>query len=140
MNHLSRSSVAKVVFNAIQRLNRKRDSLMRKKAAELSILLNKTKKDLLKSGALQTALLGNNFQRVFQELDENGIPTGQFVRPPNYGKFYKLRTAEITRIVSDIQKEIRDELGDITFALELDNHGHPIFPEDEFFDKYWKKY
>lgn len=140
MNNYSRSPICKIVINAIQRLNRKREQRMREKATELSNLLNKTKKDLLKSGKLQTMLLGNNFQRIFQELDELGIPTGNFVRPLNYGKFYKLRTAEITRIVSDIEKEIRNELGDITFTLELDKHGHPIFPEDDFFEKYWKEY
>ena len=28
-------------------------------------------------------------QSVFQEMDENGTPTGYFVRKLNYGKFYR---------------------------------------------------
>lgn len=140
MNSYSRSSICRIVFDAISRINKQKGDLVRVKAVELAQLLEKTKKELLKQGKVDTMLLGSNFQRVFQERDENGIPTGYITRPLNYGKFYKARAAAIERFATEIQNKVRQDIGDLTFSFERGQNGNIIFPDDDFFEPYYKEY
>lgn len=69
----------------------------------------------------------SNFMRNFIELDENGKPTGYFLRDINYGKFYDERDAFITSL---------DQKYDV--LVELDEDGK----EQRFWksDSDWKDY
>ena len=140
MNSYSKSNIVRIVHDAINTLDKKRDQIVRKKATYLADLLDKTKKELLKQGKFGTALLGSNFQRIFQELDETGKPTGFLTRKYNYGKFYKLRRSFIDQLAQKITQEIRQDIGDTKFKLQVDSRNNIIFPEDEYFDKYYKQY
>lgn len=140
MNTLSKSNIVRIVHDAINTLDKKRDQIVRKKAVRLADMLEKTKKELLKQGKFSTALLGSNFQKIFQELDEEGKPTGFLTRKYNYGKFYKLRRSFIDQLAQKITEEIRQDIGDTKFKLQVDNRNNIIFPEEVYFDKYYKQY
>jgi len=50
---------------------------------------------------------GPNWQTVLMEFDDEGIPTGNFVRPVNYGQYEK----DLTEFVKRLNEEFKDTYG-----------------------------
>lgn len=144
MNSLSRSSVVRIALNTIQRANRQRERQALAKAVNIARVLKVCKQNMIKRGngtvIAGTFIPGINFQTIFQEHDADGKPTGYFTRKYNYGQFYKLRNKEIQRITKNITEQVRSDLGNPWFEFETDSNDQPIFPDSEYFDKYWKDY
>lgn len=144
MNSSSRSGVIRIALNIIQKANRSREQDVDEKAAQLGRLFEKVKKRLIKQGngyAIGSVLLpGVNFQELFQERDAVGKPTGYFSRKYNFGLFYQLRNQKIESVVQQLEQEVRNDTGNIHFEFERDGYGQPIFPEEDFYEKYWRKY
>lgn len=61
----------------------------------------------------------HNWQKRFMEFDENGIPTGYFIRDINYGQFYKNKDKK--------EQELR-----IKYNLTTDEEGNTIFNDSDF--------
>lgn len=50
-------------------------------------------RELIKAYKKCRTIFGGNWQRKLMEVDENGVPTGYFVRPIDYGKFRREKEA-----------------------------------------------
>lgn len=144
MNHASRSPIVRLALDIIQRANRQRERQVHAKAVELAQALSRCTRLMVKKGnglvIGSTFIPGLNFQTLFMEHDADGVPTGMFVRKRKYGEFYKLRNAKILQLKNELNEKIRNATGILTYEIETDKNGEPIFPESEFFDEYWRWY
>lgn len=60
----------------------------------------------------------HNAMRMFYELDENGDPTGYWIRPLNYGKMFRDKDRLVLELLNDPRfkgKVIKDDEGDFVF-------------------------
>lgn len=129
------------IFNEMQTVRRENEKI----ASEGRVLKEKAKKALIRKGKLLTPF--RTFDKMFLELDENGIPTGNILGKINRHKFNKARQEFMnevfygsgfsyikldgTLVVYDsIEKQCRDILGDDSYELEINDDGSPLLPDD----------
>lgn len=144
MNTLSASGIVRIATDIIKRSNARKRARYNVKADKIMKALKKCERGMIKKGkglyVAGTFVPTINFQTIFQEHDDQGIPTGLFTRKYNYGQYYKLRNRALAQIVNDIQEDIRSKTGNHHFEFDLDKNGHPVFPHEEIYEKYWKRF
>ena len=64
----------------------------------------------------------SNAMKQFYELDENGDPTGYWVRPLNYGRMFR----DKDKLISDLMNEER-----FKGKIAIDEEGNYIFQDDQ---------
>ena len=94
-NARSQSPLIKAAFNLIQYAETK---TLEESYKERSKILNAYEKANKISKQLT-----RNWQKQFMEFDRNGVPTGYFIRPINYGQYLLDIDAEVERINQDFQ-------------------------------------
>ena len=94
-NARSQSPLIKAAFNLIQYAETK---TLEESYKERSKIVNAYEKANKISKQLT-----RNWQKQFMEFDRNGIPTGYFIRPINYGQYLLDIDAEVERINQDFQ-------------------------------------
>lgn len=79
-----------------------------------------------------------NFMKMFCELDENGMPTGYFVRgyKNSQGKYVGINYGKFERAKQKKEQELR-----LKYKLEADNHGNTVWNfdikgEEDTYNKY----
>ena len=142
MNSTSVSGLVRQTLDSIMRLNFNRDQIVLNAAIELRKKLEAAKKAIVKRpiewGGY--AFFPVNFQLLFQERFEDGVPSGMFVRRLAYGKFFRDRKQRSLEVIKKIERQIQDSTGNIHFKMEVNKYGEPVFPEDPSWDKYWRTY
>lgn len=94
-NARSQSPLIKAAFNLIQYAETK---TLEESYKERSKIVNAYEKANKISKQLT-----RNWQKQFMEFDRNGVPTGYFIRPINYGQYLLDIDAEVERINQDFQ-------------------------------------
>ena len=94
-NARSQSPLIKAAFNLIQYAETK---TLEESYKERSKIVNAYEKANKISKQLT-----RNWQKQFMEFDRNGVPTGYFIRPINYGQYLLDVDAEVERINQDFQ-------------------------------------
>ena len=94
-NARSQSPLIKAAFNLIQYAETK---TLEESYKERSKIVNAYEKANKISKQLT-----RNWQKQFMEFDRNGVPTGYFIRPINYGQYLLDVDAEVQRINQDFQ-------------------------------------
>jgi hypothetical protein len=96
---MSDSPIVKLGFHIIQEANLKTQTESHHKAVELTKVYQKVPKAIRKLGAA--------WQTVFMEFDRNGIPTGKFARPINYGQYEQ----DLNNFVKELNDRFDEEYG-----------------------------
>lgn len=96
---MSDSPIVKLGFHIIQEANLKTQTESHHKAVELTKAYQKVPNAIRKLGAA--------WQTVFMEFDRNGIPTGKFARPINYGQYEQ----DLNNFVKELNDRFDEEYG-----------------------------
>ena len=94
-NARSQSPLIKAAFNLIQYAETKTLEESYKERSKIVKAYEKANKI--------SKQLTRNWQKQFMEFDRNGVPTGYFIRPINYGQYLLDVDAEVERINQDFQ-------------------------------------
>lgn len=70
-------------------------------------------------------------QSVFQEMDDNGIPTGYFVRRINHGKFYRQLDEYKEQLVNTANEKLKQIFGENGPQITYDYFNNPVLPVDD---------
>lgn len=70
-------------------------------------------------------------QSVFQEMDENGIPTGYFVRKINHGKFYRQLDEYKEHLINVANEKLKSIFGQNAPQITYDYFNNPVLPVDD---------
>lgn len=70
-------------------------------------------------------------QSVFQEMDENGVPTGYFVRRINHGKFYRQLDEYKDQLINTANEKLKQIFGDNGPQITYDYFNNPVLPVDD---------
>lgn len=120
----SRSLIVKVARNMILSANNEIRQATLKDTAHIVKLYIQALPEMRKLGL-------KKLHSVFQELDENGIPTGYFVRKLNYGRFYREMDEYRTSLVDEANKKLIDAFGEDAPQIIYDEDNNPILPLDD---------
>ena len=95
----SENPITKQVFHLIQVAETKTGMELQPIAAKISKAYAKANKEF---GKFNPA-----WQRIFMEFDENGVPTGNFVRDINYGQYQK----DVDAFISELNERFQTKYG-----------------------------
>lgn len=116
----SRSSLVRMIDDAIKNA----DLETHRQTLSVGTRLVKMYNEIRPVGS-QLSIL--NFQKQFMELDKKGVPTGYFIRPINYGQFYKDRDEVIAQLNEKYSNV--DKYG--AHAITFDDEGNVQFHDDD---------
>lgn len=115
----SNSNIVRVITDIIQNIEGTRDRKTLSKGMALMNLYNK-----LRPKGSQISPI--NWQKQFLETDEQGVPTGYFIREINYGLFFKERDQVIEKLNDKYSNTEKYGGAAITF-----DDGKPVFHDDD---------
>lgn len=124
----SRNPVIRQMFQLIEEANTEKNENYFKEIEPIAELYDKL------DSVWQVAKHGNVWTRMFAEFDNDGNPTGYFVRPVNYGQYEQDRD----KFIEELNKEFLDKYG---FFYVEDDFGNLVrsndsssFAEDEIWE------
>ena len=120
----SRSTVIRVARNMILSANAEIRHATLKDTAKIIKLYFAALPEMRKLGLKE-------IQSVFQEMDENGIRTGYFVRKLNYGRFYRDMNAHRDERIKIANEALKQALGQNAPQITYDVHNNPVLPADD---------
>ena len=115
----SNSNIVRVITNIIQNIEGVRDRKTLQKGMALINLYNK-----LRPKGSQISPI--NWQKQFLETDNEGVPTGYFIREINSGLFFKERDKIIEKLNEEYSNTEKYGSAAITF-----DDGKPVFHDDD---------
>lgn len=120
----SRSTIIRVARNMILSANAEIRHATLKDTAKIIKLYFAALPEMRKLGLKE-------IQSVFQEMDENGTPTGYFVRKLNYGKFYRDMNNHRDEQIKIANEALKQALGANAPQITYDVHNNPVLPPDD---------
>lgn len=105
---ISKSPIVRLVEYIVTAQNRITHTVSLERGHELA---DKYKK----CASIGKKIMSVNFMKQFCELDDDGNPTGYFVRKYNYGKLYKIRDNVIKKLVKKYDLQYDENTGQINF-------------------------
>lgn len=120
----SRSLIIRVARNMILNANREIRQATLKDISKIIMLYWQALPEMKKLGLKQV-------QSIFQEMDENGIPTGYFVRQLNHGKFYRQLDEYKQHLVDIANEKLKQALGQNAPQITYDDFNNPVLPLDD---------
>ena len=120
----SRSTIIRVARNMILSANAEIRHATLKDTAKIIKLYFAALPEMKKLGLKE-------IQSVFQEMDENGVPTGYFVRKLNYGRFYRDMNNHRDEQVNVANEALKQALGANAPQITYDVHNNPVLPSDD---------